>query len=217
MNTINQETSADALPVIHFQALPGDATLFQPFLPVAEVWSGGPSENKRQSLGLVYRTFRNSASDTPGEPVWIYRDEKGGKNFESLRSEANLRDQIIAHYRGGPLLPKEESTHQVWAAAVIMVGLPQSLAEHEEVTERIKAVLDRYFDGYTIVPSLGQFRGQNEPAVAIYLTLRDGGAVIKVASELRMVLEQDGVGVFFGGKCLRVTKDATGSTDGIEE
>lgn len=216
MNTIDHSNSTETIPVLYFQTLPGDATLFQPLLPVAEVWLGDPGRNEGQSLGLVYRTYRNSPAYTPGEPVWIYRDDEAGKNFESFHSEANLRDQIIAHYGGAPLLPKKESTHQVWEAAVIMVGLPRTLAEHETVTEGIKAVLDRHFDGYTIVPSQGHFRGENEPALAIYLTPGDGAILPKVASEIRTLLGQDGVGIFFRGKYLRVTKDAVGRTDRVD-
>lgn len=215
MNTSNLSKSAETFPVIRFAALPGDATLFQPLLPVAEVWTHDPGR-KSESLGLLYRTYRNSPFYTPGEPVWIYRDDKTGKSFQSLHSEANLRDQIIAHFGGGSCPPTEESTHQVWAAAVIIVGLPHSLAEHGELTNTVKTVLDRHFDGYTIVPSQGQFRGESEPALAIYLTPRDGAILTKVASEIRTVLDQDGVGLFFEGKYLRVTKDAAGRTDGVD-
>src|SRR5690625_6735628 len=97
---------------VHFRNLRRCSNVFQPFLALCEVWSGDPSSTESpRLLGEIHRTYRNSASYTPGVPVWIYRDAKTGEKLESFHSETYLREKIVAHYGGTePIYPTESIT-----------------------------------------------------------------------------------------------------------
>jgi hypothetical protein len=58
----------------------------------------------------------------------------------------------------------------------------------------IERVLNKYFDGYTIVPTTGYWLGKREKSVQVILaTDKDSQTVNKCLYELKKVLKQDAI------------------------
>lgn len=207
---INKSSTRPHAGRLHFRDLSPATGLFQALLPLCEVWSGAPGRKSSQLLGTIQRTYRNSQHYVPGEPVWIFRDEKNGQLLESRHSEADLRKRIVAWFQAEPVPPPLPSTHRIWDAAVLFVGLPDGTGEQDQAKLRVREILDRHFEGYTIAPAHGCFRGESEPSLAVFLTPETAAQLSDVASEIRAALGEDGVGMYIQGRYVRVTKEAQG-------
>lgn len=57
----------------------------------------------------------------------------------------------------------------------------------------LKSILDRYFDGYTAIPSHGRWKGTNEQSITILLCNVEPTAVQQTAEEIKSYNKQESV------------------------
>ena len=66
-------------------------------------------------------------------------------------------------------------------------------------------IVSSWFESYTLLAAEGCFRGATEPAWLVKLATDDADKVIETAAQIREALNQDGVGIEYGGRYYRCT------------
>jgi hypothetical protein len=176
---------------------------FKPLLPLIEVWNAASDT----LVGTIYRTYRNDLHLIPGRPVWIYLLAGGAvSGIENFVSAEACLDEVANYYqrqkvalRPEPPLPLELLT--------IYVALPVKNA----ATARAWTIklIGGQFTSFTVTDSTGWFQGEQEAVLRVEIATSVPQQVVDIAAVIRAELKQDGVGVAFRGRYLRVTKDAS--------
>jgi len=66
---------------------------------------------------------------------------------------------------------------------------------HHVEEEKLKAVINKYFEGYTIIQSAGYWKGTKEESRIIEIETNNKEQVLKAIEELKAVLEQEAIGL----------------------
>lgn len=73
--------------------------------------------------------------------------------------------------------------------------------------EQVIKHFSSYFDSLTIESAIGFFKGKQEETMIINIATEDRDRILKVVSELRENLEQEGIGIEENGQYFRVTSE----------
>jgi len=71
----------------------------------------------------------------------------------------------------------------------------------------VSQVVGSFFESFTLLEGEGFFRGMREPVQLVRIATDDVEKVLAAASEIRARLNQDGVGVEYGGAYYRCTAE----------
>jgi len=66
---------------------------------------------------------------------------------------------------------------------------------HHVEEEKLKAVINKYFEGYTIIESAGYWKGTKEESRIVEIETENKEQVLQAIEELKAVLEQEAIGL----------------------
>ena len=66
---------------------------------------------------------------------------------------------------------------------------------HHVEEDKLKAVINKYFKGYTIIESAGYWQGTKEDSRIVEIETNDKDQVLKAIEELKSVLKQEAIGL----------------------
>jgi hypothetical protein len=66
---------------------------------------------------------------------------------------------------------------------------------HQVNEEKLKEIINKYFEGYTIINSIGYWKGTKEESRIIEIDTTNKEQVIKAIQELKEALEQEAIGL----------------------
>jgi len=66
---------------------------------------------------------------------------------------------------------------------------------HQVEEEKLKKVINKYFEGYTIIQSAGYWRGTKEESRIVEIETENKEQVLKAIEELKAVLKQEAIGL----------------------
>jgi hypothetical protein len=169
------------------------------------------------SLGLVpFRVIGRSADSSHAEPGWGFPCDEA----TALRLGRQFRQDAVFHFTAGEiwLIGCRHSVRQTLASPAgrihdprdtrhfsLFVGLPpDSETVDDETLAGIRSSIGARFDGFTLQKAEGSFRSRIEETVVIHIATRDPREVIELARDLRLLLNQEGIGLSHNGIYQRV-------------
>jgi hypothetical protein len=156
--------------------------------------------------GFIHRSYRNDPEAEPGRPYWEYF-RRGGE-VTGLRSEASL-EALQAAIAGepppspsaGPEAPEDRPVLRLY------IGLLRRDGGTTEADTAL-ALLEKHLEAFTATETTGWFDGRRIPTLVVAHAAGDPAKVRKLAADLCLLLDQDGIGLETGGRYERVTLPA---------
>jgi hypothetical protein len=169
------------------------------------------------ALGITpFRTIGLSPDEKHAEPGWgIPCDEA-----TAIRLGQQFRQDAVFHFTAGEiwLIDCLHSVRQTLANPAgrirdprdtrhfsLFVGSPpDSETIDDETLAGIRSCIEARFDGFTLQKAEGSFRSRIEETVVIHIATRKPREVIELARDLRLLLNQEGIGLSHNGIYQRV-------------
>lgn len=163
-----------------------------------------------------FRIIGLSPDEKHAEPGWgIPCDEA-----TAIRLGRRFRQEAVFHFMAGEiwLIDCTHSVRQDLANPAgrirdprdtrhfsLFVGLPPgSETINDETLATIRSCIGARFDGFTLQKAEGGFHSRIEETVVIHIATREPREVIELARELRLLLNQTGIGISHNGVYQRV-------------